>query len=382
MPKNITYLLGAGASANALPTINEINSRLTQFRDMLYGYISEKQRNPATNNLPPAAHELFRDLDWLITNTNKHYTIDTFARKLFAISSRHNELGILKRVLSTYFVYEQVIISRNLILRKDKNGENILKQIPDRRYDNLISSLIEDEINNTNILGNIKVLSWNYDSQFEFAFKEFWDFNNLHETHQILQVIPGKWIFEKGGKMEIDLNKFSLIHLNGLAGFKTIIGANSTTLIDRFASFIPSDDELLFELICFYAEITYNSKQDIESATQYFNYSWERKTKDHSFSSPFVYSAMNNSFRIAEITEILIVIGYSFPLFNRTTDNLVISKMKNLKKVYIQDVYPEMVKDIMINSFSPLQEMTHDGYPKIDFVLSKNVDQFVLPYEI
>jgi hypothetical protein len=382
MPKNITYLLGAGASANALPTINEINSRLTQFRDMLYGYISEKQRNPATNNLPPAAHELFSDLDWLITNTNKHFTIDTFARKLFAISSRHNELGILKRVLSTYFVYEQVIISRNQILRKDKNGENIHKQIPDKRYDNLISSLIKDEINNSNILGNIKVLSWNYDSQFEYAFKEFWDFYNLHETHQILQVIPGKWIFETGGKMEINLNKFSLIHLNGLAGFQTIIGSNSTTLIDRFASFIPSDDELLFELICFYAEITHSSKQDKESASQYFNYSWEWKTKGHSFSSPFVSSAMNNSFRIAEITEILIVIGYSFPLFNRSVDNLIISKMENLSKVYIQDLNPEMIKDVMINSFSLLQEQTQNGYPKIDFVLSKNVDQFVLPYEI
>jgi len=33
MPKNITYLLGAGASANALPTINEINSRLVLFRN-------------------------------------------------------------------------------------------------------------------------------------------------------------------------------------------------------------------------------------------------------------------------------------------------------------------------------------------------------------
>lgn len=382
MPKNITYILGAGASANAIPTINEINSRLTQFRELINSYILDKTRNPVTNNLPLAAHELLADLDWLIINTNKHFTIDTFARKLFAISSRHKELRILKKVLSTYFVYEQVIISRNALLRKDRNGENIFKQIPDKRYDNLISTLIEDEINNTNLFGNIKVLSWNYDSQFEYAFKEFWDLNYLHETHQMLQVIPGKWIFEMSGKREVDLNKFSLIHLNGLAGFKSIIGSNSATLIDKFASYIPPDDELLFELICFYAEITYNLNENIESATQYFNYSWEIQSKEHSFASPFVSSALSNALRIAEITEILVVIGYSFPLFNRSTDNSIISKMKKLTKIYIQDFYPEKIKDIMINSFSPLQEKTYDGYSKIDFVLSNNVDQFVLPYEI
>jgi hypothetical protein len=274
MSKNITYLLGAGASANALPTINEINTRLVLFRDLLFRYISDKQRNLVNNDLHPTAHDLFASLKWVISNTDKHFTIDTFARKLFAISSRHPELRILKCVLSTFFVFEQITFPENEILRKEKD-QIFRKQIPDKRYDNLISSLIEDEINNSNILGNIKVLSWNYDSQFEYAYKEFWDFNYLYETHRQLQVIPSMWISEIRDKQEIDLDKFSLIHLNGLAGFNNIIGSNSSTLLDKFSSQKLTLEGVLPELIIYYDELIQSSNSNDDSATQYFNYSWE-----------------------------------------------------------------------------------------------------------
>jgi hypothetical protein len=382
MSKNITYLIGAGASAYALPTIKEIDKRLIQFRDFLKDYIYSRKRNLVTNTLPLGADELLENLNWLIENTNNHFTIDTFARKLFAISSKHHQLRILKLVLSTFFLYEQIRVPENEIQRTSENGSQIIKQIPDKRYDNMIASLIEDEINNSNILGNIKIISWNYDSQFEYAYKKFWDIKYLHETHQQLQVIPSKWIHEKEGLKQIDISKFSLIHLNGLAGFNSIISKNSATLIDKYNSDITTLDELLYDLIVYYTENNYSLNKDEDNATQYFNYSWETKTISHPFQSHLVQNAINNAARIAEITDILVVIGYSFPLFNRSMDSLLISKMKTLRKVYIQDCNPELIKDIMINSFSLLQELTFDGYPKIEFILSKNIDQFVLPYEI
>lgn len=45
-----------------------------------------------------------------------------------------------------------------------------------------------------------------------------------------------------------------------------------------------------------------------------------------------------------EDTEIVVVIGYSFPFFNREMDRYIFSKMGKLKKVYIQDINPEAVK--------------------------------------
>ena len=223
MAKNITYLLGAGASANALPVINEIDSRLETFKSLLYSFIQQKLRNPATNDLNPAAHQLFQSVEWVINNTKNHLTVDTYARKLFAKKSSHNDLRSLKRVLSTFFLYEQIKFEHNAHLRTDEFGVNQFKQTPDKRYDGLISSIISDTINDNTLLGNIKVLSWNYDTQFEQSYKEFWDFSSIQETHSALQVVPGKWIVEKGGNQEIDFTKFSLIHLNGIAGFKSIV---------------------------------------------------------------------------------------------------------------------------------------------------------------
>ena len=44
-----------------------------------------------------------------------------------------------------------------------------------------------------------------------------------------------------------------------------------------------------------------------------------------------------------EDTEVVVVIGYSFPFFNRVTDRYIFSKMPKLKKVYVQDINPDAV---------------------------------------
>ena len=383
MTKNITYILGAGASANALPVINEIDSRLETYKGLLYSFIQQKQRNPVTNDLNPASHQLLERLNWLIDNTKNHLTVDTFARKLFAKNSTHNDLRSLKRVLSTFFLYEQIKIEQNAHIRTDEFGVIQFKQTPDKRYDGLISSIISDTINDNALLGNIKILSWNYDSQFEQSYKEFWDFSSIHETHSALQVVPGKWIVEKGDNQEIDFTKFSLIHLNGIAGFKSIVEKPSKTLIDKYQNKIPTTDELLTDLILFFDEISNieNHTPSNEEATLFFNYAWESKVTNHEFLSPLANTAVYNAEKIAELTEILVVIGYTFPLFNRTIDKALISKMNRLTKVYIQDKYPASIQNTMQNAFERLQEPFHKDKFRVDFSLSDSLNQFILPFE-
>lgn len=384
MAKNITYLLGAGASANALPVINEIGGKLESFKNIIKDFIDEKRRNPLTNNLNPAADDFFGEISWLIDNTKNHLTIDAFARKLFAKDSSHNDLRSLKRVLSTYFLFEQIKTNQNESLRKDEKGNTQFKQTPDKRYDGFISTLISDVINNNQLAGNVKIISWNYDSQFEQAYKEFWDFKHLYQTHEPLQVIPGKWLVENGGVQEIDFSKFSLIHLNGIAGFKSIIQKNSTTLIDKYKDANTNSDIFINDLISYYEEInnTENSSPTNEEATLFFNYAWESKVNNHEFQSPLVQTAILNAEKIAEMTDILVVIGYTFPLFNRTIDNTLITKMNRLTKVYIQDKYPVTIQNTMQNAFERLQEPFHKDKFRVEFSLSDSLNQFVLPYEI
>jgi hypothetical protein len=82
------------------------------------------------------------------------------------------------------------------------------------------------------------------------------------------------------------------------------------------------------------------------------------------------------------MTDILVVIGYTFPLFNRTIDNALISKMPRLTKIYIQDKYPVAIQNTMQNAFERLQEPFHENKFRVEFSLSNSLNQFVLPFEI
>ena len=137
-------------------------------------------------------------------------------------------------------------------------------------------------------------------------------------------------------------------------------------------------------MISYYEEInnTENSSPTNEEATLFFNYAWESKVNNHEFQSPLVQTAILNAEKIAEMTDILVVIGYTFPLFNRTIDNALISKMKHLTKVYIQDKYPVRIQNTMQNAFERLQEPFKNDKFRVEFSLSDSLNQFVLTYEI
>jgi hypothetical protein len=72
-------------------------------------------------------------------------------------------------------------------------------------------------------------------------------------------------------------------------------------------------------------------------------------------------------------TEILVVIGYSFPFFNRNIDRRIIQSMTNLKKIYLQSPEAMSLKD-RLNAVINLE--------KIEVVPIKDTDQFILPYEL
>jgi len=95
---------------------------------------------------------------------------------------------------------------------------------------------------------------------------------------------------------------------------------------------------------------------------------------------------------VARETEILVVIGYSFPIFNREIDNRLFKAMDDkLVKVYIQDMYPQKIESTMKNAFEVFQKepVLRTGYVdqyieprKINFYLEDNLNQFVIPFEL
>ena len=76
---------------------------------------------------------------------------------------------------------------------------------------------------------------------------------------------------------------------------------------------------------------------------------------------------------------ILIVIGYTFPFFNRETDRFLFKNMPNLKKIYIQDPNAEQLKQNIQPVLSSEQNVAGLGN---HITTITNCSQFFLPPEL
>ena len=73
-------------------------------------------------------------------------------------------------------------------------------------------------------------------------------------------------------------------------------------------------------------------------------------------------------------TDVLVIIGYTFPFFNREIDRKILQHLKPNAKIYIQDIYPERIKQSLKAVSLDIKEE--------NIVLLSDVDQFYLPPEL
>ncbi|MNJ95018.1 hypothetical protein D3C87_127220 [compost metagenome] len=335
---NITYLLGAGASYNALPVVNQISERLKEFRKIsirtpnigIPDFFSKHGFEKVDDVTSPSKMEVLSDLgksiSWLILENDKHFSIDTFAKKLY-LQKDFNNLHKLKITLSCFFVYLQ------------NTGF-------DNRYDSFFASILDD----LKILPpNLKFLSWNYDYQFEIAFSNFIKNKKLSHNQQALNVCS------KGIKSpdRDSANSFGIYKLNGTTSL--IDNGNNINILDN----INEDEiELLNEIVTYYY---YSIKRKIPTT---LSFAWEEENENY----------INSVSRCIKNTDILIVIGYSFPFFNRKIDTMLLKSMSKLKKIYIQD--PSNSDSIEERIKSLISNLMPIDYNKI-----KMTDQFYIPFE-
>jgi hypothetical protein len=290
---NFTYYIGAGASCNVLPLVKDFPERLNKFRiDIL------SNRNSIESEDQTKVNKLITDISWLEKESLNHASIDTFAKKLY-IQNKDYELLKLKAALSCYFLYEQAI-------------KNV-----DQRYDSFFASILEKDSTNIKLPENIKIISWNYDIQFEKSFAIY--SNSPDYIATTLQAYPAS----SDRNNTIDYNKFAIVRLNGIAGVHLTQDGKIARYLKNFLSNSYSL-ELLKEIIKIY-DIYLNKS---ESYFPLLNFAWEE--------NKFKQTFLPNALEIAKNTEILIIIGYSFPFFNRKIDKMILEKMVNIKKIYLQ----------------------------------------------
>lgn len=326
---NITYLLGAGASYQALPVMDELSDAFSYMSyycsQTLYEHNSNQGNQADLATFQKAQSFLKSNFDSFKLNSEKFGTIDTYARKLALNEER--QIYDLKCALSLFFCLFQEMGNKIDFSQKiQRKSTDVLKEF-DNRYFQLLSKILQKENDKIFIPNNIKFITWNYDVQLERALQSFTNKNNL------LEVFDENWIHPVSGNSTPSELLPSVIHLNGLAGFyKTENQGKLKSLFDKGNS--PRPYNKVFNDL--YPYIDSHIKETI-SFDECLSFAWERHNKTTN-------QAIDYAAKIMEKTDVLIVIGYSFPAFNSEIDKLLFDSFlkglptPNHKIIYYQDI--------------------------------------------
>ena len=332
----ITYLFGAGASAQKLPTIKELPDRIKKAKEFIqakYNFEADDQfivRN-YTINKNEAKNYILEGLDNLCQASFNHSTIDTYAKKLY-INGRTQEVKELIFFLALFFNIEQKIVGT------------------DPRYYTFLISILDSSAHS--FPDNLKFLSWNYDLQLEMSYSDLTD-TNIDEL-DFGQFNRGERYWEK--------DKFTSIKINGSCTSKGRFD-DAYSLIKNIRNPIPSNDDIDF--ILQFGCINVRQRVRIFDTQINIDFAW--------------YKDLETLSKICELhseTQILTVIGYSFPFFNREVDRKIIRSMEKLQKIYIQDKFPD---NIATRFLSILPDYKKKG---IEIIPINTIDEFFLPPEL
>ncbi|MFT3765347.1 MAG: hypothetical protein QM820_07520 [Minicystis sp.] len=337
----ITYLFGAGASKQCLPIVTEIPNRIKAVIELLkkeeYS-LSDTEKydyKEITNSKKEIQEQLIQDLEWLLEHSENHASIDTFAKKLF-IKGRENDLKKLKAAFSVYLIIEQLLHKA------------------DKRYDAFYASLLNYSY--SDFPEKVRILNWNYDSQFEISFSEYTNSFELANNKSRLNVIT-----KHSYRRYLKNDKFCVLKLNGTTEYMDDRGLNIYNFIQEF-DYNFSVDKLDSIIKNYIVLKTFNTR-----VFSGLSFAWERY-------GPSENDIVSLSKTETGDTEILIIIGYSFPFFNREIDREIIRNMILLKKVYFQAPDANILKERFLSVRDDISD--NNLIPRFD------VGQFLLPNEL
>lgn len=366
---NITYYLGAGASYYACPILEkqaEMMIKLATYELQKYAFQdifilnlnftdSEKPKHLIDDN----RFEILWHIGYFGKKAQEYNTIDTYARKLF-LNNEFKELNLLKMSVSVFFdLWENFYQERYLSLTEqasdlsnlnEKRDKTFYFEKIDKRYKSLFSVLLEKNRNSIELNSNFKFISWNYDLQLEEAFKIFLSDKYDKSYESINRIL----------KFKFNNTQNDIFHLNGYRGFYSYKTKSDIEIkeSDDFEMYWHIIDSLYSETIR--KNINFNN---------HIKYAWEHKIED---------DFLQNASITMKRTDVLVIIGYSFPAFNRKIDQFLFSNLNHnkIKKIIYQD--PNGTKELVENLF------TYPGYfeNKIEILNNpKDLNQFYIPTE-
>lgn len=355
MNQKITYLLGAGASYNAFPLAKTVKEPSGGKKEGLaeamlslgtmYQF-SYGSYNKITDSLIETGRESI-----------KFGNVDSYAKYLYH-KGDSERLNNLKLALTFFFIDNQL---------------NVENKKTDNRYLNFVTSVI-DELNR--FPKDVKIISWNYD----YLLEETCEMYNsqperfFHVRDSFQHQLPFVSYFPAHG-LSSQSDDYSIIHLNGICGFFIRNGMYHSIFNDFKGRSEEYDSVKLMQL--------FSEKYSTES--HLLTFAWEKNSD--------INRQLGESYNIAKKaidgTTILVVIGYSFPFYNRNIDNMIFKVLApTLKKIYYQDPYIDgeflrtrynIAKPSIIHSNLPGSAGVRTG---VSIEQIKEIEQFYVPIEL
>jgi hypothetical protein len=326
-----TYLLGAGASRGAVPIVQEIPGELKKFREIFIQKRSEKDEPipDLRKTIKEIEEDFIAGLDLFLKEIPRHASIDTYAKKL-RITGQSEIYNQLKAVFSAFLIYTQ-----------------LAKEV-DSRYDSFFASILDTGPGE--FVSDLIILTWNYDFQIEKAYSAFSLTDSLSVNQAMLNVN-----FASQDERFSQTRHMSVFKLNGTAGFYDSRDKSHHFITDKFT--FENSRKFFYDVIGIYGRLRFENNSIRSSLT----FAWD----GHSGYYDKVAEKIKG-------TEVLVIIGYSFPFFNRLIDRQMIHSMApTLNHVFVQDPNPENVLD----SLTSIWPTNHQRQPKV--IRSK--EQFYLP---
>jgi hypothetical protein len=305
MTEKILYILGAGASAQELPLARSVWGTSDGLNPEIPGLAHALKTIDVENIFTDfqdenakvsVAHikDRFRSLS---QKANEFGDVDTYAKYLHLTDSNNEELHILKRTLSEYFSICQNVLNKR-----------------DRRYLPWLVSIMDKKM----FPKNVKILSWNYDFQVELAAAHFGSLEDINQSSNSFTYSPSLILhFPNLDPTFSDFSSLSLIHLNGIAGF------SKNSQFSTGSVFQKKSNETKQKLLSFMENNNLHSN---------IHFAWE--------ASNYHSTLMDHVKKTIDDTNIVVVIGYSFPFFNREIDKQIFNHLKSqniIRKIYFQD---------------------------------------------
>ncbi len=298
-----TYIFGAGASANSIPTIDGLPEAFKIIAKCISGDIKGKRLNEY-KNVPDSDIQSLKsiadDIAKLEQLSADYGTIDTYFKKLY-LNNEVEETRKLKQAMSFFFYLWQ---NPQHPFPKGMEKDILWKKI-DLRYIGLLSNILIANDGFPKWNDKFRILTWNYDFQIIKAFQSL-------SSKNAAEIIADYSIYPLNDTSDEKLNEPNIIYLNGISGahyFKNKVE-------------LEGKKENIYE---FYKQFKEANRLEL------INFAWEWKKNDIS------KKAVEAARLVMKNTQNLVIVGYSFPYYNFEIDRDVLKSLPPEAKIYYQD---------------------------------------------